>query len=121
MIVTEMKSLLDLFEEKVPDHESNRLVWEFCDEKQKWLRAYELHSMLRDRNAKAVKDGNKIKECQYCFEEVVAKTLYNLTMSNAPFDPDSPYWVIKSAFVLAKEIGIPMEEIVNIVLPDEAD
>jgi hypothetical protein len=33
-----MKALLDLFEEKVPDKESNRLVWRFCDEKENGLK-----------------------------------------------------------------------------------
>jgi hypothetical protein len=121
MVITEIKALLDLFEEKVPDHESNRLVWKFCDEKQKWIKAHGLHSTLRDRNLKAIKQGNKIKECQYCFEEVIAKTLFNLTMSSAPFDPDSPYWVIKNALALAQKIGVPTEEVVRIVAPNKAN
>ncbi len=102
MIISEMKALLDLFENKVQDKESNRLVWQFCNEKQKWIKAHGLHSTIRERNLKAIKQNNKAKECQYCFEEVVAKTLFNLTKSNAPFDPDSPYWVIKNALALAK-------------------
>ncbi|MDH5233025.1 MAG: hypothetical protein OEY38_23475, partial [Gammaproteobacteria bacterium] len=68
-------------------------------------------------NLKAIKQGDKAKECQYCFEEVIAKTLYNITRSSAPFDPDSPYWVIKNALALAKVVGVPIEEVVNIVAP----
>lgn len=120
MIIAEIKALLDLFEDKVPDKESNRLVRRFCDEKEKWLKADGLHSTLRDRNLKTIKQGNKAKECQYCFEEVIAKTLFNLTRSCAPFDPDSPYWVIKNALVLAKAVGVPVEEVVDIVAPNKA-
>jgi len=119
MIIAEMKALLDLFENKVPDNESNRLVRRFCNEKQKWIKAHGLHSTIRDRNLKAIKQGNKAKECQYCFEEVIAKTLFNLTRSSAPFDPDSPYWVIKNALILAKEVGVPVEEITKIVVPNK--
>ncbi len=115
MMIEEIKLLLDLFESKVPDKESNRLVWRFCDEKHKWIKAHGLHSTLRDRNLKAIKQGNKVKECQYCFEEVIAKTLFNLTRSNAPFDPDSPYWVIKNALALAKALNISSESVVEIV------
>ena len=115
MIIEEMKSLLDLFENEVPDQETNRLVWRFCDEKNKWIKAHGLHSTLRDRNLKAIKQGDKIKECQYCFEEVIAKTLFNLTRSEAPFDPDSPYWIIKNALSLAKVLGMPSEKVVEIV------
>lgn len=49
------------------------------------------------------------------FEEAIAKTLFNLTKSNAPFDPDSPYWVIKNALSLAKILDIPTKEVVDIV------
>lgn len=120
MIITEMKALLDLFEDKVPDKESNRLVWRFCDEKHKWIKAHGLHSTLRDKNLKAIKQGNRAKECQYCFEEVIAKTLFNFTLSSAPFDPDSPYWVIKNALSLAKVVGMPTEAVVNIVAPNHS-
>ena len=116
MIITEIKALLDLFEDKVQDKESNRLLWKFCNEKQKWIKAHGLHSTIRDRNIKAIKENNKIKEHQYMFEEAIAKTLFNLTKSNAPFDPDSPYWVIKNALSLAKILDIiPTKEVVDIV------
>ncbi|WP_339074629.1 hypothetical protein [Teredinibacter turnerae] len=115
MIVDEIKSLLDLFENEVPDRESNRLVKMFCDDKSRWYKAHGLHSTLRDRSLKAIKQGDKVKESQYFFEEVIAKTLYNLTRSSAPFDPDSPYWVIKNALVLAKILDIPSERVIEIV------
>ena len=115
MMIDEIKLLLDLFEDKVPDKESNRLVWQFCNEKHKWIKAHGLHRTLRDRNLKAIKQGNKIKECQYRFEEVIAKTLFNLTKPNAPFDPDSPYWVIRNALSLARALDIPVEKVVEIV------
>ncbi|WP_292953218.1 MULTISPECIES: hypothetical protein [unclassified Neptuniibacter] len=115
MIIEEIKLLLDLFEAKTPDKDSNRLVWKFCNEKHRWIKAHGLHSTLRDRNMKAIKQGDKVKEAQYCFEEVVAKTLFNLTRSSAPFDPDSPYWVIKNALSLANALEIPSEKVVEII------
>lgn len=118
MIIEDIKKMLDLFENKVPDHDSNRLVWKFCNEKQKWMKAHGLHSTLRDRNLKAIKNGNKAKECQYRFEEVIAKTLFNLTYPTAPFDSDSPYWVIKNALELAIMLDVPTEHVVNIVAPN---
>ena len=114
-MIEEIQMLLDLFEEVVPDRESNRLVWRFCDEKHKWIKAHGLHSTLRDRNVKATNQGDKVKECQYCFEEVIAKTLFNLTRSDVPFDPDSPYWIIKNALRLAKALNVPSEKVVEIV------
>lgn len=115
MMITEIKSLLDLFEFSVPDKNSNRLVWKFCNEKHRWIKAHGLHSTLRDRNSRAIKRGDTVKQAQYRFEEVVAKTLFNLTKSPAPFDPDSPYWVIKHALSLAISLGIPPEKVVELI------
>ena len=113
--IQEIKSLLDYFEEKVPDKESNRLVRKFCDEKYRWIKAHGLHSTIRDRTLKAVRLEDTKKLSQYLFEESIAKMLWNLTKPGAPFDPDSPYWVIKNALCLAKTLEIPTEDIVNII------
>ena len=117
MIIVEMKALLDLFKDNVPDCESNRLAWRYCNEKEKWAKAHGLFSTIRKRNLAAIKKGNFVKECQYCFEEVCAKTLYNLTRPNDPFDADSPYWIIKNALVLAKALNINTDLVVDIVAP----
>ena len=114
-MIEEIQMFLDLFEEVVPDRESNRLVWSFCDQKHKWINAHSLHSTLRERNLKAIKQSSIVKECQYCFEEVIVKTLFNLTKSDAPFDADSPYWIIKNALRLAKALNVPSEKVVEIV------
>ena len=115
MYIEEIKSLLDFFEDKVPDKESNRLVWKFCDEKHRWIKAHGLHSTIRDRTVKAEKQSNNSALSQYLFEEAVAKMLWNLTRSDAPFDPDSPYWVIKNALILAKVLDLSTESVVEIV------
>ena len=115
LVIEEIQLLLDLFLDIVPDQESNRLVWKFCEEKHRWIKAHGLFTTMRQRNFKAVKEENKLKEVQYCFEEVVAKTLYNLTRSEAPFDPDSPYWVIKNALRLAQLLKLPAEKVNEIV------
>ena len=114
-IVEEMLLLLDLFEPLVPDKESNRLVHKFCMEKHRWEKAHGLHTTIRDRTSRAEKNGNRVQQAQYLFEESIAKTLYNLTRSSAPFDPDSPYWVIKNALSLSKELEVPLQDVVDIV------
>jgi len=49
------------------------------------------------------------------FEEICAKTLYNLSGAPAPFDPDSPYWIVPNAFALARRVGIEPAEILAVV------
>ena len=115
VVVEEIQLLLDLFHDDVPDQESNRLVRKFCVEKHRWVKAHGLFTTIRDRNLRAIKEENKLKEAQYCFEEVIAKTLFNLTRPEAPFDPDSPYWVIKDALRLAQLLNLPAERVNEIV------
>jgi len=43
---------------------------------------------------------------QHAFEEICAKTLYNLTREPAPFDPDSPFWVLPLAVGLGFRLGV---------------
>jgi hypothetical protein len=54
-------------------------------------------------------------DCQYLFEEACAKTLYNLTDTDAPFDDDSPYWIVPNALSLARRMSIDESEITKIV------
>jgi hypothetical protein len=35
-----------------------------------------------------------------------AKTLYNMTRAPAPFDPDSPFWVLPLALELGHALGV---------------
>ena len=113
--IEEIKLLQDLFKSEVPDKDSNRLIWKLCDEQHRWHEAQDILTILREKNLKAINQQNKVKEAQYCFEEVVAQTLFNLTRPSSPFDPDAPYWVIKNALSLAKALKIPTEKVVTIV------
>ena len=114
-LIEEVQLLLDLFNREDCDTESNRLVWKFCEEKHRRPKAHGLHSTIRDRTIKAERSGNKALLAQYLFEEAIAKTLFNLTNPDAPFDPDAPYWIIKNGLWLAKELGIPDSEVTRIV------
>jgi len=41
--------------------------------------------------------------------------LYNLSEESAPFDADSPYWIVPNALSLARRMGIDELEITKIV------
>jgi hypothetical protein len=63
------------------------------------------------------RQGNQMLEAQYQFEEFCAKTVYNLSGESAPFDADSPYWIVPSAFRLARMLQIDDQEILQIIAP----
>jgi len=60
--------------------------------------------------------GDEFLEIQYSFEEVCAKTLYNLSHEPAPFDSDVPFRVVPSAFQLGRRLNIEDSAIVQILL-----
>ncbi len=74
--------------------------------------AHALFSQIRDKNLRAIKAKDELLEHQYCFEEICAKTLYNISGHIKgkefpyPFDEDSQFWVIPIAVAFARALGL---------------
>ncbi|MEH2605565.1 hypothetical protein V1277_004942 [Bradyrhizobium sp. AZCC 1588] len=68
--------------------------------------AHALFSEIRRKTLAAAKRNDQLALAQYNFEEICAKTLYNLTREPAPFDPDTPFWVLPRALELGRMLGI---------------
>jgi hypothetical protein len=84
-----------------------------CDEPS-WCKAHDFFSRARGRSLDASRaDLRTIAQCN--FEEACAKTLFNMTDTNAPFDAYAPYWVVPQALRLARSLGIDEREITQIV------
>jgi hypothetical protein len=75
-------------------------------EPERWREAHGLFRRIRSKTLVSEKSGDKLREIQYLFEEVCAKTLFNLSGSSTPFDEDSPCWVRPNADALAAALGI---------------
>ncbi|MBX3432265.1 MAG: hypothetical protein KF847_02845 [Pirellulales bacterium] len=71
-----------------------------------WRRAHDLFDRIRRKTLRADRTNDRMLQHQYSFEEICAKTLYNLSGCPAPFDDDSPFWVIPIAVVFAQQLGI---------------
>ncbi len=84
----------------------------------RWPKAHALFTEIRHKTNKASESGDKRAECQYLFEEICAKTLHNMSHSSAPFDPDSPYWILPNALYLSRAIGVRDSECVAVILGD---
>jgi hypothetical protein len=87
-------------------------------EPNRWPDAHDLFRVIRGKNLKATETEDKKAECQYLFEEICAKTLYNMSRSSAPFDPDSPYWILPNALYLSRAIGISDSECIRVIMGD---
>jgi hypothetical protein len=77
-----------------------------------WRYAHALFSKIRDKTIRADRAKDRMLQHQYSFEEICAKTLYNMSGHVPgkdfpyPFDDDSPFWVIPIAVGFARALGV---------------
>ncbi|HET6325681.1 MAG TPA: hypothetical protein VFG04_13460 [Planctomycetaceae bacterium] len=71
----------------------------------RWGGAHDLFDRIRRKRNAATKP---LLDYQYSFEEICAKTLFNLSYprSDAPFDDDSAFWVVPFAISFARASGV---------------
>jgi hypothetical protein len=115
MITTHMRLLLDLFADSSPDCQTLDELRQMLADRRQWHRAHDLFSRIRRKTLVAEQTKDHVAECQYLFEEICAKTLYNMSMRPAPFDADSPYWIIPIALALARARHLPATLVTNII------
>lgn len=77
-----------------------------------WKFAHALFGRIRDKNLRAIKAKDRLLQHQYGFEEICAKTLYNISGQVKgkefpyPFDDDCPFWVLPIAVAFARALGV---------------
>ena len=114
-IVTDVKKLIELFAERCKDRGTLDELAAMAADHGRWSKAHGLFDRIRQKASAAERAGDQTLTAQYLFEEICAKTLYNLSGSPAPFDADSPYWVVPNAFALARRIGVDDSEVLAVV------
>jgi hypothetical protein len=111
----QMKRLVETFAPYAQDRGTLDELHRMISDQRSWHMAHDLFNRIRRKGLAAVRNNDARAARQYSFEEICAKTLFNLTNTEAPFDPDSPYWVVPFALRLGRCIGIPDDNIVEIV------
>ena len=112
-----LEGLIDLFLPSCTDRSTMGELKELLSNQDRWLEAHALFRRIRIKTLASIERGDKTLECQYCFEEICAKTMFNLTDTNAPFDLDSPFFVIPIAIRFARISRISDAEVVRVVCP----
>lgn len=105
-ILAAMLTPLRLFEARCEDKATLRKLIALTKDGSRRKEAYALFSEIRQKTLAAETRGDELALAQYAFEEICAKTLYNLTLEPAPFDPDSPFWVLPLALDLGRRMGV---------------
>ena len=120
-------ALLRLFRERARDLETNEWTTAIVADRDKWPGAHDLFDLVRKRLLVATQDGGRTlpadqvdhaKACQYGFEELCLKAVYNETDTQCPFDSCSPFWVAGSAISLARALGIPVSAVIAFLAPE---
>jgi hypothetical protein len=114
--VTEaIKSLTALFAPHTVDRSTLDELGRMADDRNSWNQAHDLFQRIRHKSLEATQRGDAKLEVQFGFEEACAKTLYNLAGRSAPFDPDSPYWVVPNALATARHYDIAEGEVLRAI------
>lgn len=101
-----MLAPLTFFEARCEDKAAFRKLISLAQDRERWGEARALFSEIRQKTLAAEKRKDEFALAQYAFEEICAKTLYNLTRGSAPYDPDSPFWVLPLALDLGRRLGV---------------
>src|SRR5262245_32876946 len=105
--ITAMLAPQTLFEARCEDKATLRKLIALANDRSRRKEAHALFSEIRQKTLVADKRKDELALAQYAFEEICAKTLYyNLTHEPAPFDPDSPFWVLPLAVDLGLRYGV---------------
>jgi len=105
-IITAMLAPLTFFEGRCEDKKTLRKLITLANDRSRRKEAHALFSEIRQKTLAAEKRNDQLAVAQYNFEEICAKTLYNMTREPAPFDPDSPFWVLPLALELGQMLGV---------------
>jgi hypothetical protein len=106
--------LIALFLPHCADRSTMLLLKVMASDAKQWREAHKLFRRIRDKTLKADETSDRRLQLQYAFEELCAKTLYNIADHNKgfssaylpPFDDDAPLYVVPAAVALAQELGI---------------
>jgi hypothetical protein len=105
-IITAMLVTLTFFEGRCEDKGTLRKLITLANDRSRRKEAHALFSEIRRKTLAAEERNDQLALAQYNFEEICAKTLYNMTYEPAPFDRDSPFWVLPLALELGQMLGI---------------
>ncbi len=87
------------------DQSTMRELAEMAADSPKWRYAHDLFDRIRGKTLRADDANDHLLQHQYSFEDICAKTLFNLSEFPAPFDGDSAFWVFPIAVSFARALG----------------
>src|SRR5215469_5049601 len=118
-ITEAIRHLALIFADRSADRSTLDELHQMAGDPGSWHKAHDLFNRIRKKTLDAERRDAELI-VQYLFEEACAKTLYNLSRSAAPFDPDSPYWIVPIALATARHLGVDVNMIISAVCGKDA-
>jgi hypothetical protein len=108
-----IREMVRFFLPQCSDQSTMRELDILASDDQQWRYAHSLFRRIRAKTLRADEVKDRLLQYQYSFEEICAKTLFNMSDHYdpdckefpAPFDEDSPFWVIPIAVGFARALG----------------
>jgi hypothetical protein len=116
-MIPQIRQLLELVASGVSDRETIDELLRVLDDKHRWKDAHDLFDRNRCKTLRAIECGDSKLQSQYAFEEICAKSIYNESAPDDPFDSDSPFWVVPLALQAAQQFGIDRERVLAVIAP----
>jgi hypothetical protein len=117
-VTAAMQNLIAVFAPRCADRTTlSELSEMIVQGRAEWQRAHQLFQRIRQKTLAAGRSGDSVREAQYLFEEVCAKTLYNLSGGDAPFDAHVPFKIVPNAIAFARQLNIADSEVVQAIMP----
>ena len=107
-----IREMVRFFLPRCADQTTLRELDDMAADDRKWRNAHALFSRIRHKTLQADSVKDALLQHQYGFEEICAKTLYNMSGHVPggewpyPFDDDSPFWVVPLAVSFARALGV---------------
>ncbi|MHC4879296.1 MAG: hypothetical protein ACYTGL_22810 [Planctomycetota bacterium] len=105
-VATAIGEMVDFFMPHCADTSTLAEIKTMAADRQLWRKGHEVFDRMRTKTLRADRDSDVQLQYQYSFEEICARTLYNLSGHPASFDDDSPFWVIPIALQFAASLGV---------------
>jgi hypothetical protein len=107
-----IQEMVRFFLPRCADQSTLHELDEMASDDQKWPYAHALFCRIRGKTIRSDAAKDQLLQHQYSFEEICAKTLFNMAGHIPgegfpyPFDDDAPFWVIPIAVGFARALRV---------------
>lgn len=112
-VIATVSRLTHIFEAHCEDVETLLKLREATVDRAGLRTAKGIFEKIRRQTLRANEREDKLSATQYRFEEVCAKTLYNVTGPSAPFDPYVPFCILPNALVLSRMLALADADVIS--------